>query len=108
MDSMLDNMAGFWGVFSGFGVDEREGGREGFGEADGSDTALGRCVSTLVLGLWERGFWKVRVGREGWARGVLEEKGIWWVVGCEVWGLRGRGRAWCWDLDVWGSKEAGA
>ncbi len=32
-----------FGVFcSGFGVDEREGGREGFGEADGSDTALGR------------------------------------------------------------------
>ncbi len=30
MDSMLDDMAGFCGVCSGFGVDEREGGREGF------------------------------------------------------------------------------
>lgn len=59
-------------IFSGFCVDEREDGREGFDEADGLETALGRCASCLVLGLWEWGFGKC--GLEGWARGVWKRR----------------------------------
>ncbi len=67
-----------------------------------------RWVGVQVVWFWDCGSgvlesagWKG--GREGFGR---EENLV--GGGCEVWGLRGRGRVCCWDFDVWGAKEAGA
>ena len=53
----------------------------GFGEGGGSDTALGRCASCLVLGLWERGFGMCGLEEKGGREGFWKKREFWcWLM----------------------------